>query len=104
MLFGARDEVGVKVPRVHHDSVGTWIGHQHTDLVMIGLGLGERVVQHDVHRVVDGHGGVEFGDDDAIAVAVEHVGHPHDDDVVVVDERHGNGTVLWWGHGSKVPP
>ena len=38
--------------------------------------------------------------DHPIAVAVEHLGDAHHDDVVVVDERHGDRTVRGRRHGS----
>jgi hypothetical protein len=47
------DEVGVEVPGVDHHAVGARVAHEDSDLVLCGLGLGERVVQHDVHDVVD---------------------------------------------------
>ena len=68
VLLRAVDEVGVKVPRVHHNPVGARIGHQDADLFVVGFGLGERVVQDDVDGVFDVHRRVEFGDDDAVTV------------------------------------
>ena len=60
------------------------------DLIVIGLRLGEGVVEDDVDSVFETHVRVDFGDDDAVAVAVEHVGHAHQHDVVVVDEGDGD--------------
>ena len=34
--------------------------------------------------------GVDLGDDDPVPVLVEHLGHAEHDDVVVVDQRHGD--------------
>ena len=90
VLPGAGDEIRMKVPGVHHDSTCAWIGHQLADLVVVRFGLGERVVQDDVDGVVDGHGGVDLGDDYAVVVFVEHFGDAHQHDVIVVDERYGD--------------
>ena len=51
------------------------------------LDLAERVVEDDVDGVVEAHVRVDFCDDDTVAVPVEHVGHAHEHDVVIVDER-----------------
>ena len=80
----------MKVPGVDHDSARARVRDQNSDLLVIGFRLGERVVQHDVDGVLDWLVRVEFGDDDAVAVLVEHVGHAHQHHVVVVDERHGD--------------
>ena len=55
---------------------------------MVGFGLGEGVVQHDVNLIGHGPVGVELGDHDPIAVRIEQVGQPDHDDVVVVDHRY----------------
>ena len=47
--------------------------------------------------------GVDLGDDDPVAVAVEHVGEPDQDDVVVVDQRDGDRGESA-GHARTVNP
>ena len=64
------------------------VGDQHADLVVVRLGLGERVVQDDVDGVAQRLVGVDLGDDHAVAVAVEHVRQADQHHVVVVDQRH----------------
>ena len=80
----------MEVPGVDHDSAGAGIVDQDRDLVVVGLRLGERVVQHDVDRVVQRAVGVDLGDDDPVAVAVEHVRDAEQHHVVVVDQRDGD--------------
>jgi hypothetical protein len=48
------DQVGVKVPGVDHYSAGAGVVDQDHDFVVVGLGLGEGVVQDDVDAVGDG--------------------------------------------------
>src|SRR5215203_985846 len=74
LVQGALDEVGGEVPGVDDDASGVRVADEHRDLVVVGLGLGERVVEHDVDDVVDRAVGVELGDDDLVAVLVEDVG------------------------------
>ena len=57
------------------------------DVLLVGFGLGEGVVQHDVDRIVHRLVGVQLGDDDPIPVRVEQMRKPDHDDVVVVDQR-----------------
>ena len=73
------------------DMEGAGVVDEHFDVVGVGLGLGERVVQGDVDVVGDRRVGIQLGDDDAVRVGVEEVGQPDDDDVVVVDERDAQG-------------
>ena len=80
----------MEAPGVDDDATGARIGDEDADLVVVGFGLGERVVQHDVDRVRDVHGGIEFGDDHAVPVPLEHACHAHDHHVVVIDECHGD--------------
>ena len=78
----------MEVPGVDHDVAGVRVVDEDGDVVMVGFGLGEGVVQHDVDRVGHGLVGVELGDDDPILVRIEQMGQPDHDDVVVVDQRH----------------
>jgi hypothetical protein len=89
VLLRAGDQIGMKVPRVDHNSTCTRIGHQRSDLVVIGLRLGKRVVEDDIDSILQAHVVVDLGDDNTVAVAIEHVGHTHQYNVVVVDERDG---------------
>jgi hypothetical protein len=66
--------------------MGVRVRHEHGDLLMVGLRLREGVVQDDVDLVDDRPAGVQLRYDDTVAVGLEHVGHPDDDHVVVVDE------------------
>ena len=78
----------MEVPGVDHDVAGVRVADEDGDVVMVGFGLGEGVVQHDVDLVGHGPVGVQLGDDDPIPVRVEQMGQPDHDDVVVVDQRH----------------
>ena len=78
------------------DPAGVRAGDQHTDLVVVRLGLGERVVQGDVDGVDERLVGVDLGDDDALAVAIEHVRQADQHHVVVVDQRDGDGPGCGW--------
>jgi len=89
----AVDEFGVEVPGVDHHAAGARVGHEDGDLGLVGLGLGERVVQHDVHDVLDSLVRVDLHDAHAVAISLEHAGHPEEHDVVVVDQRHRNHRV-----------
>src|SRR5690242_10046000 len=102
VLLGAGDEVGVKVPRVHHDSACAGVGDQLADLLVVRFRLGERVIQHDVDRIVDGHGGVDLGDHHTVSVSVEHLRYAHQHDVVVVHKGDGDCLLGRWGHGEKI--
>ena len=53
---------------------------------------------------IDGPIGVDLGDDDAIAVAIEHVGQTDQHHVVVVDEGHRDrsGGGADGGHAADV--
>ena len=64
------------------------------EVVAVGLTLGERVVQGDVH--VDGHRlvGGDLHDLDPVAVLVEHVGEPDQHDLVVIHEGQAHRTTL----------
>jgi hypothetical protein len=75
-----------------------------TDLVVVGFGLGERVIQDDVNGVIDSHRRVELRDNDPVAVAVEHVGHAHQHHVVVVHERHDDRPAGGLRHAPKITP
>ena len=86
----------VEVPRVDHDATRVRVVDQHFDRLVIGLGLGERVVQRDVDVVDDWLVRVDLGDDDPILVLVEHVGEPGQHDLVVVDEREHDGAAWRW--------
>ena len=86
----AVDEFRMEVPGVDHDMAGVRVVDEDGDVVMVGFGLGEGVVEHDVDVIGHGPVGVHLGDDDPIAVRVEQVGQPDHDDVVVVDKRHPN--------------
>ena len=86
----------MKVPGVDHNSTCPWIGHQDGDLVVVGLRLGERVVQNDVDGVLDALVRVELGDNHPVAILIEHVGHAHQHHVVVVHERDGD-----WGPRTR---
>ena len=68
-------EVGVEAPRVHRDLGGVVVGDQHIEVGVVGLALGEGVVQRDVDIGAERLVGVELHDGDAVAVALEHVGH-----------------------------
>lgn len=46
------DEGGMEVPGVDDDAPGAWVGHERVDVAVIGVWLGERVVQDDVDDVV----------------------------------------------------
>ena len=83
-------ELRVEVPRVDDDTAGAGVGDEHLDVVVVGFGLGERVVEDDVDVVDDRLVGGDLGDDDAVAVAVEQMGEADHHDVVVVDERDGD--------------
>ena len=78
----------MEVPGVDHDVAGVRVVDEDRDVVMVGFGLREGVVQHDVDLVGHGLVGVELGNDDPILVRVEQVGQPDHDDVVVVDQCH----------------
>ena len=88
----------MKVPGVHHDSAGAGIVDQDADLVVVGLGLGEGVVQDDIDGVLHGLVGVQLGDDHPVPVGVQHLGHAEHDDVVVIDQRDRERRLTgWWG-------
>ena len=76
----------MEVPGVDHDSARPRVVDQDADLVVVGLGLREGVVEHDVDGVVERLVGVDLGDDDPVAVVVEHLGDAEQHDVVVVDQ------------------
>jgi hypothetical protein len=76
------------------------VGDEGADLVPVGLGLGEVVVQGHVDGVLDGPVRRDLGDDDAVPVRVEHARDTGDDHVVVVDQRHPDRL----GHGQNVIP
>jgi hypothetical protein len=105
---GRLHQLGVEVPGVDDDAARGRVRDEGRELVVVGLGLGERVVEHDVDAVGERRGGVDLGDGDAVAVLVEHVGEAREHDVVVVDE--GDGDVagrdgeLRGGHGITIPP
>jgi hypothetical protein len=42
---------GLEVPGLHHDVTGVRVADQDADLVVVGLWLSERVVEHDVDGV-----------------------------------------------------
>ena len=72
---------------------------------MIGFGLSERVVERDVDDVLDGLVGIELGDEHPIAIRVEHVRHPGQHDVVVVDEGDEDRPMCLGGrHAVTVTP
>jgi hypothetical protein len=75
-------------------------------VLVVGLRLREAVVEHDVDGVVERLVAVDLGNDDALAVSVDDVGQAHQHDVVVIHERHGDGSGpgrrLRLGHGDKV--
>ena len=48
----------MEVPGVDDDVAGVRIAHEDRDVLMVGFGLREGVVQHDVHCVVHGLVGV----------------------------------------------
>ena len=83
----------MEVPGVDHDPAGAGVVDEDADLVVVGLGLGERVVQHDVDVVLDRLVGVDLGDHDPVAVLIEHVRQTDQHDVVVVDQRDRDRTV-----------
>jgi len=64
--------------------------HQHLDLLVIGLGLREGVVERDVDGVVERFVGVDLGHQDAVAEGVEHRRDAGEHDVVVVDQSDEN--------------
>ena len=74
------------------------IAYQHPDLVVVGFGLGEGVVEDDVDGVAQGLVGVQLGDDDSVAVLVEQV-RDAQHDVVVVDEGDGDRA---WPHSRTI--
>ena len=82
------DQVGMEVPGVDDDPAGVRILDEHPDLVVVGLRLGERVVQHDVDVVLERCVEVDLDDDDPVRVPVEHVRQTDEHDLVVVDERN----------------
>ena len=84
----------MEVPGVDRHVAGVRVVDEDGDVVMVGLGLSEGVVQHDVDLVVHGPVGVQLGDDDPIPVRVEQMGQPDHDDVVVVDQRDPYGRRL----------
>jgi hypothetical protein len=88
---GAGDQVRMEVPRVDHHPAGARIRHQRADLFLVGLRLGEGVVQHDVDDAVHRLVRVQLADDHPVAVPVEHVRHAGHDDVVVVHEGDRDG-------------
>jgi hypothetical protein len=69
---------------------------------VVRLRLGERVVEDDVHLVHDALVRVDLGDDDAVAVSVEHLGNAHQHRVVVVDEGDGDRPVSWYCHPTEI--
>ena len=77
----------MKVPRVDGYTAGVRAADEYLDVVVVGFGLGERVVQDDVDVVDNRLVGGQLGDDDAVAVAVEEMGETDHHNVVVVDER-----------------
>jgi hypothetical protein len=91
----------MEVPRVDHDVAGVRVADKDGDVVMVGFGLGEGVVQDHVDLVVDALVRVQLRDDDPIPVAIEQMGEPDHDDVVVVDQRHPHWRVRRL-HGSTV--
>ena len=101
LLLGTADKVRVKVPGVHHDSACTRIGDQNGDCFVIRFWLGERVIQNDVDGVLDSSIRVQFGDNYAVSVLVEHVGHAHQHHVVAVHQRHGDRFVRTGGRASQ---
>ena len=61
-----------------------------------GIGDGD-----DVDGVLERLIRVELGDNHAVAVLIEHVGHAHQHHVVVVHKRHGDRSVRARGHAPK---
>ena len=99
------DQVGVRVPGVDDYSSGAGVVEQDGDFVVVGFGLGEGVVQDDIDDVRDGFVGVQFGDADPVLVRVEHVGHAEHDNVVVVNQRDGDGRAAGrWEHNPDGKP
>ncbi len=77
----------MEVPGVDRDVACLRVANEDGEIVLVGFGLGEGVVQHDVGRVVHGSVGVELDDDDPILVGIEQVGQSDHDNVVIVDQR-----------------
>ena len=74
------------------DPAGVGVVDQDFDLVVVGLWLGERVVQHDVNVIDDWAVRVDLGNDDAVVVSIEEVGQPDEHDVVVINKRDADRT------------
>ena len=60
--------------------------HEHADLVVVGLRLGERVIERDVDGVDERLVRVDLGNQDAVAVGIQHRGDAGEHDVVIVDQ------------------
>ena len=80
----------MEVPRVDRDPSGVRIPDQVLDLRLVGLRLGEGVVEDDVHIVLDRTPGIELGHHDPVTVGLEQVRDPDHQHVVVVDEGNQN--------------
>jgi hypothetical protein len=80
----------MEVPRIDHDAAGVGAVDEDGDVMMIGFGMGERAVQHDVDRVVHRFVGVQLDDDDPIPV--------------VVDQCHRTGAVRGFTRRTVITP
>jgi hypothetical protein len=101
LTLGTGNQIRMKIPGVHHHPTCVRTLHQHADFFVIGFGLGERVVQRNVDLILQWLVGIDFRHHDAVAVAIEHVGHAQHHHVVVVDQRDPDGSAIR-GAGHKV--
>ena len=77
------DQRRAKVPGVNDHLAGPRVGDQHVDLVAVGLGLRECVVQRDVDVLIDRLVRVDFDDEHAVAIPLEHLGQAEQHNFVV---------------------
>ena len=85
------DEPRLDVPGVDDDVADRAGCEQLRDVRAVALGLGERVVERDVHRLQHGTWAVELDDLELVACTAQHLRETADDHLVVVDDGEPDG-------------